>query len=206
MHYLLTINNDIKVAVRWKLRKILWWRNLSLTVCTPVSTWLPRQFIREGRKEVEKRPGNDHVVINGHQSRDDEHPVTNTLWGKNYNFISSLAILSGKNYNFISSFVIFHFFRLCLAWEKTIQYHKMESTYIYVSVNWSYGYDSNFRSYCLSINLPVKIGEYFQQVNGPALEYWPMANSSRKMGIPRKASAMQYGIKKAPEKSNANEI
>ena len=45
----------------------------------------------------------------------------------------------------------------------------------------------------------MNIGEYFQQVNGPELLYCPMANSSRKMGMPRKARAMQYGMKKAPD-------
>ena len=45
----------------------------------------------------------------------------------------------------------------------------------------------------------MNIGEYFQQVNGPELLYCPMANSSRKMGMPRKAKAMQYGMKKAPD-------
>lgn len=51
----------------------------------------------------------------------------------------------------------------------------------------------------LCYDLPVNIGEYFQQVNGPELLYCPMANSSRKMGMPRKAKAMQYGMKKAPD-------
>lgn len=53
------------------------------------------------------------------------------LIGKIYNFISSLAILSGKNYKFYIEFSNIEILRLCLAWEKAIQYHQMR---IYVRI------------------------------------------------------------------------
>ena len=48
-----------------------------------VSTILPGQFSGQAGHGVEESPGDDHVVVDHHQERDDQHAVAKALacWG-----------------------------------------------------------------------------------------------------------------------------
>ena len=48
-----------------------------------VATKLPRKLCRQTGHGVEQGPRDDHVVVDHHQERDDQHPVTETFacWG-----------------------------------------------------------------------------------------------------------------------------
>ncbi len=46
--------------------------------------------------------------------------------------------------------------------------------------------------------LPLRRGQHFQTVMGPAAPYWPRLSSMRKSGIPVKKSMMKYGMRNTP--------
>jgi len=46
--------------------------------------------------------------------------------------------------------------------------------------------------------VPLRSGQHFQTVMGPAAPYWPRLSSMRKRGIPVKKSMMKYGMRNTP--------